>query len=367
MKWFQHDTNTNRKAKIKKLILKHGAEGYAIYFHCLELIAEEITDNNITFELEHDAEIIADNLKIKGNDQFSAIDKVNNIMKTIVDLKLFQENNNKIACLQLAKRINSSLIKNPKLKEIKEKIVIFLNSIDDKKSISQRNVSEMSAKIFARVDKTRVDKTRVDKKKTLDDVVSVKYLNINNINNIYSLYPSRCILRNRSTGKSKKNKNQIKNLLKNYSEKYLIECINLYIKDCNKTKTYIKNFETFLNNLPDLKELKELKNDFNSNQNEINTFAKTEIENFKKMFKTIITQAKEELNDPEYISFIKYYLKYKKPLEPYIDFDVEMLKRDISDKLIIKKNNKFVITDDLESYRKNAIARIIKKHSKEDE
>ena len=60
MKWFQHDTDSTQDAKIRKLILRHGAEGYAVYFHCLELIAGTITKSNINFELEHDAEIIAD-------------------------------------------------------------------------------------------------------------------------------------------------------------------------------------------------------------------------------------------------------------------------------------------------------------------
>ena len=64
MNWFKHDTDASNDAKIKKLILRYSATGYAVYFHGLELIAAGINENNITFELEHDAEIIADNLKI---------------------------------------------------------------------------------------------------------------------------------------------------------------------------------------------------------------------------------------------------------------------------------------------------------------
>ena len=47
MQWFKHDTNATMDFKIKKLIIKYGAVGYAIYFHCLELIADSISDNNI--------------------------------------------------------------------------------------------------------------------------------------------------------------------------------------------------------------------------------------------------------------------------------------------------------------------------------
>ena len=78
MKWFKHDANASTDAKIKKLIIRHGAEGYAVYFHCLELIVSDLEDTNVTFELEHDSEIIADNLKIRSEQGISAIDKVNN-------------------------------------------------------------------------------------------------------------------------------------------------------------------------------------------------------------------------------------------------------------------------------------------------
>ena len=63
----------------------------AIYFHCLELIAGDISESNITFQLEHDAEIIADNLKIKGTADYSGVDRVQDIMKYIIELDLFQE------------------------------------------------------------------------------------------------------------------------------------------------------------------------------------------------------------------------------------------------------------------------------------
>jgi len=56
MRWFKHDTDASSDAKIKKLLIRHGAVGYAIYFHCLELIASDICETNITFELEHDSE-----------------------------------------------------------------------------------------------------------------------------------------------------------------------------------------------------------------------------------------------------------------------------------------------------------------------
>lgn len=70
------------------------------------------------------------------------------------------------------------------------------------------------------------------------------------IDSIYSLYPTKCSIRNASNGKCEKNKEQIKKLLDKYSEAELKTIIENYVKNCTATKTYMKNFTTFLNNLP---------------------------------------------------------------------------------------------------------------------
>lgn len=149
MKWFKHDTDASNDAKIKKLIIKHGAEGYAVYFHCLELIAGGVCSENITFELEHDSEIIADNLKIKSEPGESSIDKVNRIMKTIIDQGLFEDSENKITCLKLAKRLDQSMTSNPEMRKIIEKI--------------KNHDSVMTVPDKVMQDKTRLDKNRLDK------------------------------------------------------------------------------------------------------------------------------------------------------------------------------------------------------------
>ena len=118
MQWFKHDTDAITDAKIKKLIMRFGADGYAIYFHCIELIAGSVSEHNITFELEHDAEIIADNLKIQGTSDTSAVDRVNQIMRYIVSLGLFEENNGHIFCFKILKRLDTSMTSNPKMREI---------------------------------------------------------------------------------------------------------------------------------------------------------------------------------------------------------------------------------------------------------
>ena len=109
MKWYKHDSDASSDAKIKKLLLRHGAVGYAIYFHCLELITSDVSDQNLTFELEHDSEIIADNLKIKGTSDKSGLEIVEETMNYIVDLDLFQSNGSRIFCMKMAQRLDQSM------------------------------------------------------------------------------------------------------------------------------------------------------------------------------------------------------------------------------------------------------------------
>lgn len=116
--WYKHDTDATQDAKVRKLLIKYGATGYAIYFHCLELIAAEISETNLTFELEHDSEIIADNLYIKGTAEKSGIEIVEEIMKYIISLGLFQESGGKVFCFKLLKRLDSSMTSNSRFREL---------------------------------------------------------------------------------------------------------------------------------------------------------------------------------------------------------------------------------------------------------
>lgn len=118
MNWFKHDTDATQDAKIRKLLIRYGAVGYAIYFHCLELIAAETSETNLTFQLEHDSEIIADNLHIRGTAEKSGIDIVQEIMRYIIELNLFQESGGQIFCFKLLKRLDSSMTSNQKFRDL---------------------------------------------------------------------------------------------------------------------------------------------------------------------------------------------------------------------------------------------------------
>jgi hypothetical protein len=83
------------------------------------------------------------------------------------------------------------------------------------------------------------------------DSINIQDTNIQDADIIYKLYPSKCINSNRSTGKCSKDRERIIKLLKSNSKEYLIKIIESYVNECINSKTYLKNFTTFLNNLPE--------------------------------------------------------------------------------------------------------------------
>ena len=70
------------------------------------------------------------------------------------------------------------------------------------------------------------------------------------VERIYKMYPTRCPKRNTSLGKSSKDKERIKKLLKTYSFENVERVIEHEIEE-KYGKSYMQNFSTFLNNFPD--------------------------------------------------------------------------------------------------------------------
>ena len=70
------------------------------------------------------------------------------------------------------------------------------------------------------------------------------------IERMYSLYPSRCPKRATSLGKTKKDKDRIRKLLKCYSMEEIERVFKHEIEE-KYEKQYMQNFSTFLNNFPD--------------------------------------------------------------------------------------------------------------------
>jgi len=74
----------------------------------------------------------------------------------------------------------------------------------------------------------------------------------NDVDDIYKLYPSKCPIRKASSNKCSKDKDKIESILKSgKTVDEFKESIKKYISGCIETKTYVKNFKTFLSNMPD--------------------------------------------------------------------------------------------------------------------
>lgn len=115
MKWIKHDADANQDAKLQNVLLDYGLEGYGLYWYCIELIAGKVDKDNITFELEHDARIIA---RATG----STPQKVEEMMRYFVKIGLFENSQGVITCLKLAKRLDKSMTSNPEMRQIIERL-----------------------------------------------------------------------------------------------------------------------------------------------------------------------------------------------------------------------------------------------------
>lgn len=144
MKWFKHSANSNLSAKLQDLVLEYGFEGYGVYWYCLELIAGNVEPEKLTFELEHDARLIA---RYGG----IGVQKVEEIMKHMIKLELFECSNGKITCLKLAKSCDDYTAKLVKKNQPQ--------AIDNK---GLRESPTNSEKVP--LDKIRIDKNRSEKK-----------------------------------------------------------------------------------------------------------------------------------------------------------------------------------------------------------
>lgn len=163
MKWFRHDSHCSKDAKLDKLLMKYGSEGYGLYWYCIELIAGEVSTENITFEMEHDSEILAYRLKIDTL-------KVNEILLYCVNLGLFEINptTKRIMCMALAKRTDEYTSKNPEIVKLQQKLRLTHNV--PTKSGDIPIVSDHITLDDTKSNKTKQNKTTIQKTKYLEFV-----------------------------------------------------------------------------------------------------------------------------------------------------------------------------------------------------
>jgi hypothetical protein len=143
MDWFRHDSNANLDEKLQEVLLDYGLEGYGLYWYCIELIVGKTSVDDITFEIKHDARVIARNTG-------STAQRVEEMMKRFISLGLFENNDGKITCLKVAKRLMSSATSNIQMRNLIQNIKV-------------RHDDVMTASDKIRSDKIRLDKIRLDK------------------------------------------------------------------------------------------------------------------------------------------------------------------------------------------------------------
>ena len=156
MEWFKHDSNANLDEKLQEVLLEYGLEGYGLYWYCIELIVGKVSADNITFELKHDARVIARNTG-------STVQKVEEMMKRFVDVGLFENKDGAITCMKVAKRLMTSATSNPKMRglitDVKKAHSESLDIISD----DNKQSSSCHRHDGIMQDKNRIDKTRLDK------------------------------------------------------------------------------------------------------------------------------------------------------------------------------------------------------------
>jgi len=138
--------------------------------------------------------------------------------------------------------------------------------------------------------------------KPVNDTVNVTVnVNVNDIEYIYSLYPSKCPIQSRSLGKNSKNKKQIEKHLKTKTKEELEIIINSYIEDCKKNNVYFKNFSVLLNNLPEIEETVFFKTDFDSD----GVYRELSKNDFDKQYSNYLDRVTIFDKKPIYASLIK--------------------------------------------------------------
>lgn len=221
MKWFKHDSCANMDGKLQEILLDYGLEGYGLYWYCLELISGKVSKDNITFELDHDARIIARNTG-------STVQKVQEMMGRFIDLGLFENNNGAITCYKLATRLDKSMTSNPEMREIigeitNQKKDLFLAGHDGVMTKSEKVMKDQIRSDQIRLDKIKKDNKR---KKAIEEFES-----------IWIMYERKG---NKKTSLSKylKLKDEQKLKLSIHLPKYV---------ESTPDKKFRKNFETYIN------------------------------------------------------------------------------------------------------------------------
>ncbi len=171
--YFSHDYNSRSDEKIKLLIRKHGILGYGIFW----AIVEDLYNN--ANALRTDSEGIAFDLRVDKN-----------IVESILcDFELFIIKDDFFGSLSVERRLNDRNLKSVKARE-------------------SANLRWSKTKIDANAMRTQCDSNAIKERKVKESKENKKdnyhitsHIEDENINIIYSLYPSKCYIKGSNINK----------------------------------------------------------------------------------------------------------------------------------------------------------------------
>ena len=153
MRWFKHMTALSDDTKVRRLIRKFGAEGYAVYTFALERIAKRLETESPTPDLEETDEDIALHLNMDTA-------RVQDIMRFLLDQELFSQphGDGRILCLKMYKFIETSQTGNPRFRkmiagyrESHDSVMTHHDSVSPEQNRTEQNRTEQKEKSASRV------------------------------------------------------------------------------------------------------------------------------------------------------------------------------------------------------------------------
>lgn len=213
--YFSHDFNSRNDPKMVSLFIKMGHEGHGLFWGLVELSYEQ----GGKLELSQ-CESYAFGLRTQ-------CDKLKSIIN---DFNLFINDGVYFWSETILKRLN---IRYDKSQKASNSAKIRWNNANALRPLCEGNArKEIKVKEIKEKNNTLLSETA---------------------ERVYKLYPGKDLNKNgRSTAKCFQNKEKIMRLLKTgMSEWFLTKTIEIYFENCRKSESFLMNFSTFLNNLPD--------------------------------------------------------------------------------------------------------------------
>lgn len=150
MKWFQHQSKAHTDAKLQKVLMKYGFQGYGLYWYCIENIVQNL-EPKLTFELEQDSEILAHIGQMDSR-------AVEDAMLYMVNLGLFSESDGVLSCHKILHHLGDNLTRNTELKSLirAAKHMAVSGTVSDSLRLSQQEERKGEEKRGEEIDQDTV-------------------------------------------------------------------------------------------------------------------------------------------------------------------------------------------------------------------